>query len=107
MFRTRQHIVKVRELLLTDFFCEHPEFITRFVDIWYALPFLMVALVVTLIFGRGLTVLMGVLALIAWSGFVRVIRAQTLIIREMDFVASAKVNGATPTRILYKHIFAC
>ena len=80
------------------------EFITRFVDIWYALPFLMVALVVTLIFGRGLTVLMGVLALIAWSGFVRVIRAQTLIIREMDFVASAKVNGATPTRILYKHI---
>jgi len=81
------------------------EFITRFVDIWYALPFLMVALVVTLIFGRGLTVLMGVLALIAWSGFVRVIRAQTLIIREMDFVASAKVNGATPTRILYKHIF--
>jgi len=80
------------------------EFITRFVDIWYALPFLMVALVVTLIFGRGLTVLMGVLALIAWSGFVRVIRAQTLIIRELDFVASAKINGATAFRIMYKHI---
>jgi len=80
------------------------EFITRFVDIWYALPFLMVALVVTLIFGRGLTVLMGVLALIAWSGFVRVIRAQTLIIRELDFVASAKINGATSFRIMYKHI---
>lgn len=81
------------------------ELITRFVDIWYALPFLMVALVVTLIFGRGLTVLMGVLALIAWSGFVRVIRAQTLIIRELDFVASAKINGATTFRILYRHIF--
>ena len=80
------------------------EFITRFVDIWYALPFLMVALVVTLIFGRGLVVLMGVLALIAWSGFVRVIRAQTLIIRELDFVASAKINGATAFRIMYKHI---
>ena len=80
------------------------ESITRFVDIWNALPFLMVALVVTLIFGRGLTVLMGVLALIAWAGFVRVIRAQTLIIRELDFVASAKVNGATTFRILYRHI---
>ena len=80
------------------------EFITRFVDIWYALPFLMVALVVTLIFGRGLEGLMGVLALIAWSGFVRVIRAQTLIIRELDFVASAKINGATAFRIMYKHI---
>ena len=47
---------------------------------------------------------MGVLALIAWSGFVRVIRAQTLIIRELDFVASAKINGATAFRIMYKHI---
>lgn len=80
------------------------EAITRFVDIWNALPFLMVALVVTLIFGRGLTVLMAVLALIAWAGFVRVIRAQTLIIRELDFVASAKINGATTFRILYRHI---
>ncbi|MEX0762045.1 MAG: ABC transporter permease [Dehalococcoidia bacterium] len=80
------------------------ELITRFVDIWYALPFLMVALVVTLIFGRGLTVLMFVLALIAWSVFVRVIRGQVLVLREMDYVASAKVNGASAIRIMWKHL---
>ena len=40
------------------------EVITRFVDIWYAMPFLMVALIVVLIFGRGLTVLLFLLLLL-------------------------------------------
>lgn len=80
------------------------ELITRFVDIWNALPFLMVALIVTLVFGRSLTVLFFVLALIAWAGFVRVIRSQVLILREMDYVASARINGASDVRILLKHL---
>ena len=80
------------------------EIITRFVDIWYAMPFLMVALIVTLIFGRGLTVLMFVLALIAWSAFVRVIRSQVLILREEDYVAAARVNGASDVRIMWRHL---
>jgi peptide/nickel transport system permease protein len=80
------------------------EVITRFVDIWNALPFLMVALVVVLIFGRSLTVLFFVLALIAWAGFVRVLRSQILILREMDYVASAKINGASHFRIMYRHL---
>lgn len=80
------------------------EIVTRFVDIWNALPFLMVALVVTLIFGRSITVLFFVLALIAWAGFVRVIRAQILILREMDYVASARINGASDFRIMFRHL---
>lgn len=80
------------------------EIITRFVDIWYAMPFLMVALIVVLIFGRGLTVLLFVLALVAWAGFVRVIRAQILVLKEMDYVAAARVNGASDFRILFRHL---
>lgn len=80
------------------------EIITRFVDIWYAMPFLMVALIVVLIFGRGLTVLLFVLALVAWAGFVRVIRAQILVLKEQDYVAAARVNGASDFRILFKHL---
>lgn len=80
------------------------ELITRFVDIWYAMPFLMVALIVVLIFGRGLTVLLFVLALVAWAGFVRVIRARILVLKEMDYVAAARVNGASDFRIMFKHL---
>jgi ABC-type dipeptide/oligopeptide/nickel transport system permease subunit len=80
------------------------EVITRFVDIWYAMPFLMVALIVVLIFGRGLTVLLFVLALISWTAFVRVIRAQILVLKQLDYIAAARVNGATDFRILFKHL---
>ncbi|MBI4218636.1 MAG: ABC transporter permease [Chloroflexi bacterium] len=81
------------------------EVITRFVDVWYSLPFLLVALILTLIFGRGLTVLMVVLALIAWTGFVRVLRGQVLVLREADYVAAAKIAGSSPIRIMFRHIF--
>lgn len=80
------------------------EIITRFVDIWYAMPFLMVALIVTLIFGRGLTVLLFVLALISWTAFVRVIRAQILVLKQMDYIAAARVTGASDFRIMFKHL---
>ena len=78
--------------------------ITRFVDIWYAMPFLMVALIVVLIFGRGLNVLLFVLALISWTSFVRVVRAQVMVLKELDYVDAAKVCGASHFRILYKHL---
>ena len=80
------------------------EVITRIVDIWYAMPFLMVALIVVLIFGRGLTVLLFVLALISWTAFVRVIRAQIMVLKQMDYVAAARVNGASDFRIMFKHL---
>jgi peptide/nickel transport system permease protein len=80
------------------------EVITRFVDIWYALPFLLTALILTLIFGRGLNVLVIVLALLAWTAFVRVLRAQVLVLRELDYVNSARICGATGPRIIIRHI---
>ena len=80
------------------------EVITRIVDIWYAMPFLMVALIVVLIFGRGLTVLLFVLALISWTAFVRVIRAQIMVLKQMDYVAAARVTGASDFRIMLKHL---
>ena len=80
------------------------EVITRVVDIWYALPFLMVALVAVFIFGQKLSVLLVLLALLAWPGFVRVIRAQVLLLKEMDYVAMARVAGASPVRIMFKHL---
>ncbi len=80
------------------------ELITRVVDIWYAMPFLMVALIVTLIFGRGLTVLLFVLALISWTAFVRVIRAQIMVLKQMDYVAATRVSGSSDFRIMFKHL---
>ena len=74
------------------------------VDIWYALPFLLVALVVVIVLGQTLVVMMFVLALTAWSPFVRNVRAEVLSLKERDYVALARVAGASPFYIMYKHI---
>jgi peptide/nickel transport system permease protein len=81
------------------------EVLMRVVDVWNALPFLMVALVLTLIFGRGLEIMILVLFLVAWVNFVRIIRAQILVLKQMDYVASARICGASDFRIIVKHLF--
>ncbi|MDP2950364.1 MAG: ABC transporter permease [Chloroflexota bacterium] len=81
------------------------EIITRAVDIWQSLPFLMVALVVVQVMGQTLTVLLALLALLAWSPFVRVIRGQVLSLKEMDYVALARIAGASPVWLMWRHMF--
>ena len=87
------------------------EIVTRFVDIWNALPFIMVAIVVTQLFGTKVNILIWkvdmllfVLMLVAWVGFVRVIRAQVFVLRELDFISAARVAGASDIRIIWRHL---
>ena len=81
------------------------EIITRIVDIWLGFPFILLALVVAITIGASFTVVMGLMVLLAWSGFVRNVRADVLVIKENDYVSAAKVAGASNMRILVKHIF--
>jgi peptide/nickel transport system permease protein len=81
------------------------EIITRIVDIWLGFPFILLALVVAITIGASFTVVMGLMVLLAWSGFVRNVRADVLVIKENDYVAAARMAGASDIRILVKHIF--
>jgi peptide/nickel transport system permease protein len=80
------------------------EVITRFVDIFQAIPFLMVALISVMVFGQSLTLVLILLALLAWVSFVRVVRSQTLQLKTADYVSLARVAGASPFRIMLRHI---
>jgi peptide/nickel transport system permease protein len=80
------------------------EVISRIVDIWQALPFLMVALVCVLLFGQSLQLLLVLMALLAWNPFVRVVRSQTLSIKNEPYVDLARVAGCSTPRILVRHI---
>ncbi len=80
------------------------EVISRIVDIWQALPFLMVALVCVLLFGQSLELLLVLMALLAWNPFVRVVRSQTLSIKNEPYVDLARVAGCSTPRILIRHI---
>jgi len=81
------------------------EIVVRIMDVNAAMPFLLLALIVVMVFGASLSVLMGVLALSTWAGPARLVRGQTLQIKTFDYVSLAQIAGASTFRILYKHVF--
>jgi peptide/nickel transport system permease protein len=78
--------------------------VMRIVDAWGILPQLLVIIIIILTFGQGLFILIGVLAMLSWTGAVRLVRAETLSLRSRDYVLLAKVSGASDTRIIFRHI---
>lgn len=80
------------------------ELIMRLVDLTNALPFLLAALVVVSVFGSSFRTLLIILSLFAWGGYARQVRGEVLQLKEMDYVALAKVAGASPLRIIWKHL---
>ena len=80
------------------------EFIMRLIDVFNSIPFLLIALVVVAVVGPSFSLVLGLLALLAWNAFVRNVRAEVLSLRERDYVALARVCGASNMRIMLKHI---
>ena len=80
------------------------ELIMRLVDVWMALPFVLLALVAVIVLGASLGLVIALLALFTWSSFVRFVRAEVLSLRERDYVALARVAGCSTTRIILRHI---
>jgi len=80
------------------------ELIMRMVDIWLAMPFILFALVVIIIVGQSMGIVIGLMALLAWSAFVRNIRAEVLVLKQMEYVAGARVAGASDFRIMTRHL---
>lgn len=80
------------------------EVIQRIVEVWLAIPFIMFALVVIIMFGASVEIMLILMITLAWSAFVRNIRAEVLLLRETDYVASARVSGASNFRIMFRHI---
>lgn len=73
-------------------------------DIQLAVPRIMVIIAVVAVVGPSLTNLAIILGVTSWVGYARVVRAQTLSLREREFVVAARSLGATPTRIALRHI---
>lgn len=80
------------------------ELLMRITDIFYAFPFLVGAMVLTTILGRGLTNVMVALVALGWMGYARLIRGDILQIREADYVQAARAAGANSLRLIWRHI---
>ena len=81
------------------------EFIMRLVDIELSLPLILVALVLVVSLGQSLTIIVAVLAIWIWPRFARMVRGEVLTLKTADYVALARVAGASPLRIMFVHLF--
>ena len=81
------------------------EAVMRFVDILLAIPLVLIALAMVATLGTSLTIIVAVLTIFIWPRFARQLRGEVLQLKNMDFVALARVAGASTPRILFVHIF--
>ena len=80
------------------------EIIMRFVDIFMSFPFLIAAIVITAILGRGLDKVIIALILFRWTGYARLIRGNVLQVKQDEYVMAARAGGVSHPAILTKHI---
>jgi len=81
------------------------DLLMRLVDVAFALPTILLALLLAALLGPGFGSIILVVVLIVWSRFARQIRGEVLSVKEKDFVALAKVAGCSSARIILVHIF--
>ena len=80
------------------------EIIMRFVDVMLCFPSFFLILAVIAFWEPDLNNIMIVIGLTSWMGVTRLVRAETLSLRERDFVQAARLSGIKTSHILLKHI---
>ena len=78
----------------------------RFVDIVYALPYVFIVIILSTVFPRGsLAALFIAIGAVGWLTMARIVRGQTLSLRNREFVSAAIAGGVRTPAILWRHIF--
>ena len=76
----------------------------RFVDTLYALPFIFFVILLMVAFERNFLLIFVAIGAINWLDMARIVRGQTLSLRERDFVDAARLTGVSAARIIFRHI---
>ena len=79
-------------------------FMMRFVDILYSLPFVIFVILLMVMFGRNFILLFVAIGAVEWLTMARITRAQTLNLKQSEFVEAAKALGYSNGRILFRHL---
>lgn len=80
------------------------QIVSRIVDIWMAFPPVLFSILLVAVIGTGLHSVILAIIVIDWIRFCRVVRAETLVQRRMDYVDSARIAGFSGAVILLKEV---
>jgi oligopeptide transport system permease protein len=78
--------------------------ITFVINLFYGVPNLLVALILVFLLGPSLTNIIVAIASTGWMDMARLVRGQTLSLREREFIEASRAAGARPAKILFGHV---
>lgn len=76
----------------------------RVVDMMYAIPYLLIAILLVTILGREFYLVVLTITAFSWMDMARVVRGQTLSLRSAEFVEAARAMGVSTSRIIFAHV---
>ncbi len=76
----------------------------RIVDMMYAIPYLLIAILLVTILGREFYLVVLTITAFSWMDMARVVRGQTLSLRSAEYVEAARAMGVSTSRIIFGHI---
>ncbi len=79
-------------------------FMMRIVDMMYAIPYLLIAILLVTILGREFYLVVLTITVFSWMDMARVVRGQTLSLRSKEYVEAARSIGVSTPRIIFSHI---
>lgn len=76
----------------------------RFIEIWSSMPVLYILLIIAAILPPGFFILLGIMLLFSWVGFVGIVRAEFLRARNFEYVRAARALGVNNRTIMFRHL---
>lgn len=80
------------------------EIMMRICDVLYAIPYLLVVILLTVIRGSGIVTILIAMTMTGWINMARIVRSQVLQLKQNDYITAARAIGASPSRILFRHL---
>ena len=80
------------------------QILMRIVDILYALPFMFLVILLMVFFGRNIVLIFVAIGAINWLDMARIVRGQTLTLKNREFIEAARAGGVSTSRIIRRHI---
>ncbi|MDO1559680.1 ABC transporter permease subunit [Brevundimonas sp. 2R-24] len=80
------------------------ELMMRFVDVLYSLPFIFFVILLMVTFGRSFILIFAAIGAVEWLTMARIVRGQTMSLKQKEFVEAARAAGLGPMAIIARHI---
>ncbi len=80
------------------------DFLMRVIEIISSIPYLVLVVILSFVMGRSMFSLVFALTIMSWTGTARMVRGQVMQLKSQDFISAAIALGASPMRIILKHL---